>query len=218
MKVWRILLIVFLFCGCTKLNPLTATFSTLAPTAFKPFELNFSEPPEFNKPVELTMNVVEGGFPFPNATIKIYLPDGFELVSGDLEWQGDLTKDVPVQLKAVVKPVKTGDWVIEGQIIDIGEGKRIRTTLYVSVSEDSVEVSDTPPQGFGAEPEAKPGAKPNANESMITIRSTTLCPNSTMVMRAHDGTIVMRTNESERVVIRYSPGAEAPTFECVPSS
>ena len=215
MKAWGILLIVFLFCGCiTQMNPLTATFSTMSPERFKPFELNFSEPPEFNKPVELTMNVVEGGFPFPNATIKIYLPDGFELVSGDLEWQGDLTKDVPVQLKAVVKPVKTGDWVIEAQIIDRGEGKRVRTALYVSVSEDSVEVSEIPSPGFGAEPDTEP----YANESMMTIRSTTLCPNGAMVVRSPDGTIVMRTNESERMVIRYSPGPEAPTFECVPSS
>ncbi len=218
MKAWGVLLIVFLFCGCAQMNPLTATFGTLAPERFKPFELNFSEPPEFNKPVELTMDVVEGGFPYPNAAIEINLPDGFELVSGDLEWQGDLTKDVPVQLKAVVKPIKTGDWVIEGFVIGHEEGKRIRTALYVSVSEDSVEVSRVPSPGFGAEPEAKPDAEPDTNESVITIRSTTLCPNGTMVMRSPDGTIVMRTNESERVVISYSPGAEDPTFECVPSS
>ncbi len=196
MRAWRILLIVFLFCGCTKLNPLTATISSIpAPERFEPFKLNFSEPPEFNKPVELTMDVV-GGIPqLPNATIKIYLPDGFELVSGDLEWQGNLTKDVPVQLKAVVKPIKTGDWVIEGQIIDIGEGKRIRTALYVSVSEDSVEVSKTPPP------------RPDANESIRTTRLTTPCPN---------GTMVFMSNASENMEISYSPGAEDLTFECVP--
>jgi hypothetical protein len=194
MKVWRILLIVFLICGCTKINPLAATITSIpAPTMFTPFELNFSGPPEFNEPVELTMDVV-GGIPqLPNATIKIDLPDGFELVSGDLEWQGNLTKDVPVQLKAVVKPVKTGDWVIEGWIIDSEEGKKIRTALYVSVSEDSVEVSKTPPPG------------PDANESIRTTRVTTPCPN---------GTIVFMSNESEDRVIRYSPGGNA-TFECV---
>ncbi len=217
MKVWRILLIVFLFCGCTKMNPLTATFGTLAPERFKPFELNFSEPPEFNKPVELTMNVVEGGFPYPNAAIEIDLPDGFELVSGDLEWQGDLTKDVPVQLKAVVKPVKTGDWVIEAQIIDSGEGKRVRTALYVSVSEDSVEVSEIRPPGFGAESEAKPDAKPDAIESMITMRLPP-CPNGTLVIGYPNGTIAFRSNESENMEISYSPGADDPIFECLPSS
>ena len=193
MKVWRILLIVFLFCGCTKLNPLTATVGSMP----APFELNFSGPPEFNEPVELTMDVVGGVLPYPDAAIEIDLPDGFELVSGDLEWQGNLTKDVPVQLKAVVKPVKTGDWVIEGWIIDSEEGKKIRTALYVSVSEDSVEVSKTPPPG------------PDANESIRTTRLTTPCPN---------GTIVFMSNESEKMEIRYSPGAEDPTFECVPSS
>jgi len=175
-----------------------------APTMFTPFELNFSEPPEFNKPVELTMNVVRGGPQYPNATIKIDLPDGFELVSGDLEGQADLTKDVPVQLKAVVKPIKTGDWVIKGGVIDSEKGKRTLAALYVSVSEDSVEVSRVPSPGFGAEPDAEP----DTNESVITIRSTTLCPN---------GTIIFRSNESEDMVISYSPGGNA-TFECVPPS
>lgn len=209
MKEWGILLIVFLFCGCTKLNPFAATFKTMpAPTMFAPFELNFSEPPEFNKPVELTMDVVGGILQFPDATIKIDLTDGFELVSGDLEWQGDLTKDVPVQLKAVVKPVKTGDWVIRGWITDSEGGKRIRTALYVSVSEDSVEVSKTPPPG--------PYTKPDANESIRTIRLQP-CLNGTMVMRSPNGTIVFRLNESEDMEISYSPGAEYPTFECVPN-
>ena len=185
MKVWRILLIVFLFCGCTKINPLTATVSRMP----APFELNFSGPPEFNEPVELTMDVVGGVLPYSNAAIEIDLTDGFELVSGDLEWQGDLTKDVPVQLKAVVKPVKTGDWVIEGRIIDHEEGKRIRTALYVSVSEDSVEVSKTPPP--------RPDAEPDANESIRTTRLKTPCPNGT------------------DMVSSYSPSTGNTTVECV---
>jgi len=157
-----------------------------------PLELNFSEPPEFNKPVELTMDVVGGVLPYQNATIKIDLPDGFELVSGDLEGQADLTKDVPVQLKAVVKPIKTGDWVIEGFVIGHEGGKRIRTALYVSVSEDSVEVSETPPPRLDTEPDAI--------ESMITTRDTGLCPNGT------------------DTIIKYYPDTEERTFECVPPS
>ena len=188
MKVWRILLIIFLFCGCTKINPLTATVGRMP----APLELNFSEPPEFNKPVELTMDVVGGVLPYQNATIKIDLPDGFELVSGDLEGQADLTKDVPVQLKAVVKPIKTGDWVIKGGFIDSEKGKRTLAALYVSVSEDSVEVSETPPPRLDAEPDAI--------ESMITTRDTGLCPNGT------------------DTVIKYYPDTEERTIECVPSS
>ena len=188
MKAWGILLIVFLSCGCTKLSPFTATVGRMP----SPLELNFSEPPEFNEPVELTMDVVGGVLPYQNATIKIDLPDGFELVSGDLEGQADLTKDVPVQLKAVVKPIKTGDWAIKGGFIASEKGKRTLATLYVSVSEDSVEVSETPPPGFGAEPDAI--------ESMITTQDTGLCPNGT------------------DTVIKYYPDTEERTIECVPSS
>jgi len=67
------------------------------------------------------------------ADIKIQLPDGFELVSGDLSWSGNIPKQDTVRISAKVKAVKTGTYTIHG-VAYLGEG--LTKNLVVTVTND----------------------------------------------------------------------------------
>jgi len=76
--------------------------------------------------------------------IKIFLPEGIELVQGNLQWQGDIQQDEVVQVKIIVKPVQEGqlqiDTYVEG-LLD-GEHKKGRTYyLFFLTKKESGEVS-----------------------------------------------------------------------------
>lgn len=78
-------------------------------------DIFLSNPPELGKPVTLTFAFAikeEYKQDAPDTTARIVLPEGFELIDGDLQWEGDLTRDTIVQIKATIKAVKTGDWRI----------------------------------------------------------------------------------------------------------
>jgi hypothetical protein len=90
------------------------------------------------------------------------LPEGIERVSGDLSWTGDVPEGgtrkkenwgnktpLKVEIKAVVKAVKAGDWVIDaragyvpGQIQ--GEWHGDIDQIYLQVAADSAQMSKTP--------------------------------------------------------------------------
>lgn len=114
--------------------------------------LSFSEPPILGKPVEVTatFNLIEIYEDVArDVTARIILPEGFELVSGGVEWYGDFFPGDSYTLDATVKSVKTGDWKIEARAeFSPGEGSYLvgSTVLYVSVSETGATVSDRPPE------------------------------------------------------------------------
>jgi hypothetical protein len=41
------------------------------------------------------------------------LPKELEIISGDLQWNGDMVKGKRIELKAIIKPTKIGKWVIQ---------------------------------------------------------------------------------------------------------
>jgi len=78
-------------------------------------------------------------FPISNKTaIRIELPEGFEYINGDLKWTGTLTDKQTVQLKAIVRSIKSGNWKIKGwvEVERPDKSFSIFRSLYVSVSED----------------------------------------------------------------------------------
>jgi len=84
----------------------------------------------------------------PATNAQILLPEGFELIEGNLEWKGDVIRGTPVEMKVNVRAAKEGDWKIEARAgYSPGEGGYYvgSDTLYISVSEDSATVSDRPP-------------------------------------------------------------------------
>lgn len=100
-------------------------------------KLEISKAPALNENAEITLTVITIRTA-PTASAKITLPEGFELVSGDLNWNGELVENQPLQLKATVKAVKTGNWAIFGG--GAGQGDY----LYITVNQDSASVSEKP--------------------------------------------------------------------------
>jgi len=109
--------------------------------------LSISNAPALNETADVTCTVVSSA-DAPDARIRIYFYQGLELVAGDLEWTGNLTKDVPVQLQATIKPIKIGTWCINAEVLPSCEDA-IRAPaydhLYITVAEDSATVSHTNP-------------------------------------------------------------------------
>jgi hypothetical protein len=129
-----------------------------------PITLEISFPdgaPPLNQEAELNCVVKAPAISLKNMSIEIRLPEGFELVSGDLSWVGDITKGDEVEvISAVVKAIKVGNWAIELRT-SIDPEKQggfsmypdWQDAIYVSVLEDSAEWGKYPPwyEGGGHE-------------------------------------------------------------------
>jgi hypothetical protein len=114
-------------------------------------------------------------FDAENVTAQIILPEGFELVSGQREWHGDVLRGKKYEISAIVKSVNTGDnLIIEAQAFYILGPHTVRggyACLYIQVSKDHAAVSDQafspaeiprptlaePPTEFPSKPPAEPG-------------------------------------------------------------
>ena len=121
---------IILVSGCIQENtPTTSTGITS--------KLEISKAPALNENAEITLTVTTIRSA-PTASAKITLPEGFELVSGDLNWNGELVENQPLQLKVIVKAVKTGNWTIFGG--GSGEGDY----LYITVNENSAYINEKP--------------------------------------------------------------------------
>ena len=139
-----------------------------------------SDAPLLDTPVQLTATFTIRDYwkrDAPNATATIELPDGFELVEGDLQWTGDIIRGKPVEITATVMSIQTGEWQIDARVsYSLAEGTKRSLgygVLYTSISEDSAMVSDRPIQPEGipgvapAEPPKEPPARPPTDEGDI---------------------------------------------------
>jgi hypothetical protein len=109
-------------------------------------DLSISNAPALNETAELTCTIASV-FDAPNTTAQITLPDGFELVSGDLSWQGDIAPNGQESFNFSIRTVETGNWTIEadaGYFPDENSWYGDTDRLYVSVSEETAWVSKTP--------------------------------------------------------------------------
>ncbi len=116
--------------------------------------LALSGTPSLNNPFTLTYTVHTPYKPLPNwsmlanASMLFVLPESFELVSGNLSWNGSIQDD-PLVLRATVKATKVGIWVI-GAVAgpDWHPGDR-RDVIWVKVRETGGEVVRQPGQCIG---------------------------------------------------------------------
>jgi hypothetical protein len=116
--------------------------------------ISFSDSPTLGKPVQLTASYsIHSSYKHDahNVIAKIILPDGFEKVSGDIEWQGDIIQGTPQSLIATVKSIKTCDCEITANaFFDPSSSEHIggSVTIYISVYENYSVVYDRPPFHF----------------------------------------------------------------------
>ena len=145
------------------------------PSSGMEVELSISNAPALNETAELTC-VVTSVRDAKNSTVRIELPEGFILVSGDFTWAGDIIVPEEEKLKhprppsdcsgpecnrlwreyeypkgrvefsAVVKAVKVGHWNISARARGEGIPGGGIDRIYISVFEDKATVSDSPPK------------------------------------------------------------------------
>jgi len=132
-------LIAVILAGCVQ--------EKVVPSAPIEVYLAISNAPALNQTAELTCTITSHE-DAPNTTAQIKLPEGFELISGDLKWKGDLEKNSQKSFKATVKSVKTGNWAIEAIAetkLKDGESYSVVDYIYVVLGNVTASVSKTPP-------------------------------------------------------------------------
>ena len=147
MKLSRILLVVLLFISV--LNGCINQKHTGPLTYFRNFTVEFEEPPLLNKPVKLMCTITQWDFDTEaflesDIFIEIELPEGFELVSGTLKWQGHVDPNQTITHTVTIKAVKTGKWTIRVWGGPSGSPRFELYNLYVIVTETSAEVFTDP--------------------------------------------------------------------------
>lgn len=121
-----------------------------APLTEMEVSLSISNAPALNQTAELTCTVTSIK-DAPNTMAQIKLPEGFELVSGDLLWRGDVTKSSQKSFNATIKSVKTGNWTIEAiaesKLEDGKPSEFYRATdhVHIVLGNITASISKTPP-------------------------------------------------------------------------
>lgn len=117
----------------------------------EPESLDLSFPdgaPPLNQTAELVCTI-RSSFSLTDLSVDISLPEGFELVSGELSWRGDILRGDEViaeveVIRAIVRSVEVGNWIITCSVYlnpekNVAVGWDGGLSIYVSVFEDSAE-------------------------------------------------------------------------------
>jgi hypothetical protein len=110
--------------------------------------------PPFNETATFICIVITRSMAAKDVSVTVKLPRAFELVSGNLTWQGNLPQgnETPV-INAVIKSVETGDWTIDVRgYIDPEKhglfGGNLYYPVYVRVTDKTAEWRLNPPYGI----------------------------------------------------------------------
>ena len=114
-------------------------------------KISFSDSPVLGKPVQVTatFNLVKDYFKevVRGVDANIELSEGFQLISGDLEWQGDFLRGQTYTITATIKSIKTGTRLISANAWSELDGANGFTGLYVTVNQNGASISDRMPSG-----------------------------------------------------------------------
>jgi hypothetical protein len=111
----------------------------LEPSSPIKVNLSISKLPVLDEPVEITCNVSSID-DMPNSTAQIQLSQGASLISGILEWQGDLEANVPISFSAQIVFTKTGHQTIEAtarHVIDDNNSWGDIDIIYLDIGSES---------------------------------------------------------------------------------
>lgn len=123
------------------------TVSLSAPSSPISVELTaaaFTEKPKLASETDLILTAAVHptySLSLPPTTAQIELPEGITLVSGDIEWAGDLTIESPLTLQARVRFAQVGDWAVTARVkSDFGGGDWYGGIVHIcfSVSEETL--------------------------------------------------------------------------------
>ena len=211
-KIWKtgilifsLLLIIALGLGCAgkgESGPYVASTPAGIEQIFQK-ELVLFESPSLNKPVGISFTVQAEIAPKRpvNGTVRILLPEGFELVEGNLSWKGEMKRGEIITLNATIKAVKTGEWTIQAVAgFTSPYGVQEILFLYVNVGENSATVTTYP---FTLAPQAQEPQKEAYRPLDLNLAlSGTPFLNNTVELSA---TVVSYVNEYSPVALHFDP-------------
>lgn len=121
------------------------TQETIKPSSPLQATLSLSDKPLLNTPVTLTLSF-KSILDAPNTSAKIELPEGFELVNGNLEWQGDLKENENQKIEVVVKSTKGGYYQLNSSVISKQQDSTLgdNDIIYVEVSQNDAIIGSRP--------------------------------------------------------------------------
>lgn len=102
--------------------------------------------PVLGQNIELRL-VIKPRAKAPNTRIRIWLPEGVELVEGTLEWSGDLVRGQEVVHSVMLRTTQEGEWEISiyaESIFPTGHVETMEYYVYLLSSEQGGEVHRTP--------------------------------------------------------------------------
>ena len=108
-------------------------------------EATISPEPVVGQEVTLHIEIHAQGRDLPDTKMKVWLPEGIELVSGSLEWQGSIPADQTVAVDLVIRVTTAGERIIDlSALSDLGSGNGFGGTkrLIVTSSTDTATVID----------------------------------------------------------------------------
>lgn len=119
-------------------------------------QLILSKIPELNETVELTF-VIQSIEDAPGTKATILLPEGAELIEGELDWEGDLIAGIPHELQARIQFTSVGNKTIEAKALSQLENGDIwgdAAYLYLSFTEEGGMVGFPVDEPAGSDPNA----------------------------------------------------------------
>jgi len=113
---------------------------------------DFTKPEGLNSEANLTVTVTPKQ-DISNASMKISLPEGIQLVNGNLTWSGNLIANISVALNVRIRIIELGDWHIFANVEEScleSDGKWhtysvFGTGFIIMVGENSVTIFPPPP-------------------------------------------------------------------------
>ena len=128
-------------------------------------KLILSKAPRLNELAELTF-IISSIKNAHDTKATITIPDGTVLISGDLEWVGNLDANIPKTMKATIKFVTEGNKTLEAKALyELGNGDIWGDVayiyLYTSIEAGHVGFSPQPQLGTNNTEPTPPGTIPN---------------------------------------------------------
>lgn len=129
----------------------TAKSSEISPPSFRS-ELCLLEKPILNKSVMLLYKF-QSNDPLPNAIAKIELPESFVLVSGNMEWRGDLSANEEKSFGIVVRSTKIGYFQLKASVFN-DFSIYSDDLVYIEITPNNAILSSNPLNNWNPPPEA----------------------------------------------------------------
>ena len=121
-------------------------------------ELSFSNLSPLHRQAELTCRITAINDDLPKVEAGVnWRTSGFQLISGNEFWEGNLVRGTPVEIKLIVEPTVVGTLELMGYVNAFDENQELytyvtATSLYVQVTEDSATLLKEPPPSNALSP------------------------------------------------------------------